>query len=266
MIYDDFHVHSSYTKKEKPRMKMIDEKGLQGSIDMHVHVFPDYIPRYGDALSLAQDAASVGMRGLVIKSHLIHTIGSAFIANQLVPETTVFGSVTLNHPAGGLNPRTVIANAKAGAKLIWLPTIDSAYGNRKAKEDHWIKNYNGGGNFNREIEYMTITDEKGELKQEVRDIVDVCKEYKICLCSGHVSPQETLVLGEYVYETGFTQFEVTHPNIWEEGGFTPEIMKKLVAMGATMGVAYGCTMPHNGAVHPSVLVDTVNWWAPRIAS
>jgi len=237
-------------------MRNIDTQGLVGAIDMHVHCMPDYVPRYGDAISLAEDAAAAGMRGIVIKSHLIPTIGSAQLANQVVEGTTIFGSVALNQPAGGLNPRTVIANAKAGAKVVWLPTIDAAFGYYKALQGHWIKNYNGGGNFNREIEYMTVTDENGQLKSEVRDIVDICKEYKIVLASGHVSPEEALEVAKYAHEIGYTQYEVTHPNIWEE--YNHENLKVLTDLGATLSIAYGCTLPQNGGVHPSYLVDMVH--------
>ena len=236
-------------------MKGIDTQGLVGAIDMHVHCVPDYVPRYADAIDLATEAAEAGMRGIVIKSHLIPTIGSAQLANQVVEGTTIWGSVALNNPAGGLNPRTVIANAKAGAREFWLPTIDAAFGYKKAMEGHWIKNYNGGGNFNREIEYMTVTDEKGELKPEVMDIVDICKEYGVCLASGHISPEETLAVAKYAHEVGYTQFDVTHPNIWPE--YTFDIMKELADLGGTLSIAYGCTLPHNGGVHPQYLVDIV---------
>lgn len=238
-------------------MKGIETQGLVGAIDMHVHCMPDYVPRYGDAIALAQEAAEAGMRGLVIKSHLIPTIGSAQLANEIVPETTIFGSVALNAPAGGLNPRTVIANIKAGAKVFWLPTIDAAFGYKKALEGHWIKNYNGGGNFNREIEYMTVTDGTGELKDEVRDIVDICKENNVCLASGHISPEEALQVAKYAHEIGYTQYEVTHPNIWSE--FTFEKLRELTELGATLSIAYGCTLPHNGGVHPSYLVDMIKY-------
>lgn len=236
-------------------MKQIDEKGLHGAIDMHVHCMPDYVPRYGGALDLAREAAAAGMRGIVIKSHLIPTIGPASLANELVEGTTIFGSVALNAPAGGLNPRTVIANAKAGAKMFWLPTIDAAFGAKKASEGHWIKNYNNGGLFGREIEYMTLLDQSGNLKPEVREIVDICKEYKVCLASGHVSPEETLEVARYANKVGYTQLEATHVNIWTEYNF--DNMKELSRLGATLSIAYGCTLPHNGGVHPSYLVDIV---------
>lgn len=238
-------------------MKGIEKDALVGAIDMHVHCLPDYTPRYADALSLAQDAAAAGMRGVVIKSHLIPTIGAAQIVNEIVEGCTLFGSVTLNNPAGGLDPRTVIANAKAGAKVVWLPTIDAAFGYNKAMDGHWIKIYNGGGNFNRKIEYMTVTDEKGELKNEVREIVDACKEYDVVLASGHISPDEAYEVAKYAHEIGFTRYIVTHPNIWEE--YTHEVVKKFTDLGAVLALAYGCTLPHNGSVHPSYLVDMVKY-------
>lgn len=43
-------------------MTFIDDTILKGAIDLHVHVGPDYSPRYSDAIRLAREAAAAGMR------------------------------------------------------------------------------------------------------------------------------------------------------------------------------------------------------------
>ena len=80
---------------------------LKGAIDIHIHVGPDYIPRYGDSVKLAAEASNHGMRAIVIKQHLASTVASAHLANNAVGGTMVLGGTSLNEPTGGFNPRTV---------------------------------------------------------------------------------------------------------------------------------------------------------------
>ena len=70
-------------------MRLYDETVLQGAIDIHVHVGPDYMPRYADSFTLAEEAGEVGMRAVVIKNHLSSTVEAAHAANLKVPEVQV---------------------------------------------------------------------------------------------------------------------------------------------------------------------------------
>ena len=169
---------------------------LENAIDIHVHVGPDYIPRYGDSVKLAAEASSHGMRAIVIKQHLASTVASAHLANEAVEGVTVFGGISLNEPTGAFNPRTVLATVKSGGKMIWLPTVDAEFAIKKAQSGHWIRHYVDGSAFGHERHGLNILTSTGKLKDEVREILSICKAYDVILGSGHIGPDECLALAE----------------------------------------------------------------------
>ncbi|MCS7233317.1 MAG: DUF6282 family protein [Synergistetes bacterium] len=234
----------------------VDDGILEGMIDLHIHVGPDYVPRYGDSLRLAKEADSRGMKAIVVKKHLASTVGDAHVANQLGLKVKVFGGIALNGPTGGLNVRTVIATLKSGGKVIWLPTTDAEYGIRKAERGHWIKAYVNTSSFGKKIEPISILDDRGKLKEEVHEILRACKEYDAILASGHVSPQECLALAKESKAIGYSKLEITHPNAWTED-FTLDVLRELVSLGATLTLSYGVCSSYNGKQDPSEIVKII---------
>jgi len=218
---------------------------LKDCIDLHIHVGPDYIPRYGDSIKLGTDASYVGMKAIVIKQHLASTVSSAYLATKVVQNTLVFGGIALNEPTGGLNSRSVIATAKSGGKMIWLPTVDAEYAIKKAKKGHWIKHYVNSSAFGCERKGINILNKEGELKSEAKDILKICKEYDIILGSGHISPEESIALAKESASIGYKKLEITHPNAWLED-FTIRVMKELTDLGATLTLSYGACSTHTG--------------------
>ena len=101
---------------------------MKGVIDMHVHTNPDLRLRAYDDLELTDAAVKVGARAIVIKTHQGTTMDRAYLCNRYNKivhgdkDFTMFGSITLNHPVGGLNPVAVEVALKLGAKVVWLPT------------------------------------------------------------------------------------------------------------------------------------------------
>lgn len=237
-------------------MRLFDDGVLEGAIDIHVHVGPDYMPRYADSITLAQEAADCGMKAVVTKCHLTSTVSAAHAANQFIPETRIIGSVSLNGTVGGLSPRTVVATIKSGGKVIWLPTVDAKYSFEKAKQGHWIKHYVNSSSFGYPTEQLTTIDDNGRLKPEVHEIIRICKEYDAVLCSGHISPQECLAIAAEAKKIGFKYFEITHPNAWIED-FTMDILKELVNNGAVISLSYGACSPHNGRQDPAEIVAVI---------
>ena len=75
-------------------------------VDAHVHVGPQFGSRDHDALSLAQELASANMKA-VMKNHFISTTGLASLARNIAGQTSVFGSVVLNHGVGGVNVQAI---------------------------------------------------------------------------------------------------------------------------------------------------------------
>ena len=86
---------------------------MKGVIDMHVHTNPDLRLRAYDDLELTDAAVKVGARAIVIKTHQGTTMDRAYLCNRYNKivhgdkDFTMFGSITLNHPVGGLNPVAV---------------------------------------------------------------------------------------------------------------------------------------------------------------
>lgn len=238
-------------------MKLYDDTILNGAIDIHIHVGPDYMPRYADAITLAEEARDAGMRAIVVKCHLTSTVGAAAAACQAVPEVKTIGSISLNNTVGGLSPRSVKAAVLSGAKVVWLPTTDAQYAMDKAHQGHWIGHYVNGSNFGYDCVRLSVLDQNGQLLEEVKEIVRICKEYDVLLCSGHIGPDECLALTAYAKEIGFDKVEITHANAWVED-FTIPVLQQLVANGAMISCSFGAMAPHNGREDPQEVVDIIH--------
>ena len=91
---------------------------MKGVIDMHVHTNPDLRLRAYDDLELTDAAVKVGARAIVIKTHQGTTMDRAYLCNRYNKivhgdnDFTMFGSITLNHPVGGLNPAAVVRDSR----------------------------------------------------------------------------------------------------------------------------------------------------------
>jgi hypothetical protein len=218
---------------------------LTGSIDLHIHVGPDYMPRYGDSVRLATEARNQGMKAIVIKQHLASTVASAHLANQIIEGIRVFGGISLNEPSGGFNLRNVLAAVKSGAKMIWLPTVDAEYAIKKAESGHWIKHYVHGSSFGYQREGLNVLTSNKKLKDEVKEIVKICKESDVILGSGHLGPEECVVLAHESKKMGYGKLEITHPNAWLED-FDSGVLKELTKLGAWFTLSFGVCSTQTG--------------------
>jgi len=237
-------------------MELVDRDILRGAADIHIHVGPDYSPRYADAVQLAKEASEAQMRAIVIKKHLSSTVAEAYLAGQCYPSVKVYGGIALNAPTGGLSLRSVLACLKMGGKAVWLPTTDAGYAMEKAAQGHWIKEYVNGSSLGETVEPLWILEEDGTLKTSVVKIMAACMEYDAILCSGHVGPKECLALAREAQRIGYRKLEITHANDWGND-FTMDICKELASLGATLSIAYGCCSPHNGRQDPHEIVRMI---------
>jgi len=192
---------------------------LKDSIDMHAHYGPDaFARRKIDALQGAQLAHAAGMRAIVLKNHQYCTAPLASTVNQVVPGLSVFGSISLNTQAGGLNPDIVETAVRSGAKVIWMPTQSSNY-------DFMRNTLRTGG--------ISILDETGELKPEVEAILDIAKQHEIAVATGHLPVNEAFKLVESARKKGLTKIIATHPLRHETDiYFTLEQQCRIADMGA----------------------------------
>jgi hypothetical protein len=230
--------------------KIIDyDKLVSGSIDMHLHPGPDSFKCRVDALEAAQQAKQAGMKAIVIKNHFYPTAPIAMMVNQLVPDFKVIGSVCLDYEMGGLNVHAVQYSARAGAKVVWMPTFSSANSISKMK----------GLGLPLEGEGYSILDSKGELVPEIHPILAVIKQHNMVLASGHISPAETFALEKESRKLGIDKFVVTHPLDHEffSQAFSKEDLVLLAKNGAFIECTFLAFQASEFRHDPAEMVDVI---------
>lgn len=216
---------------------------IEGSIDLHVHFGPDPDrERRCDAVELAQSAQEMGMRGLVLKSHHYNTTPVAYTVGNVVPGLEVMGGLCLNVALGGLNALAVEATAKMGGKVIWMPTMTAAA---------FLKHQGQTGG-------VSVCDDKERLRPEMYTILETIKQYDLVLATGHISPEECLILVEEARHLGLNRILVTHAShlhCWY--GMTVDQMKQLAKMGALIEHCVHVMNPLGLRMEPRVLMEMV---------
>jgi len=188
---------------------VIQEKGLEpirpstarsalaGAIDIHVHTEPDSRPRSVDGIEAAQQAKAHGMRALVLKNHYEYTSGLAYIVGKQVPGIEVFGGVDLNLTVGGMNPAAVeymAATTGGRGKLVWMSTFDA---------ENQVK-------FSKENRPFVSVAKNGQLLQATKDVIAAIAKHNLVLATGHVSPEEGLMLVREAKRQGVQRIVITH--------------------------------------------------------
>ncbi|GAA4551327.1 DUF6282 family protein [Pseudonocardia xishanensis] len=186
---------------------------LVGAVDLHTHPGPSPFPRRMSILDAAVDAATVGFRALVAKSHH-HSMQTDILA--LGPAglddigVKVFGGVALNRTVGGLNPYAVELALRMGGKVVWFPTISSTAHIEYHKHDHGT-GFPVSGIPLRDNEPISILAEDGTLLPEAQDILAVIAAESAVLNCGHLPAAEIDVLIPAALAAGVERIVVSHP-------------------------------------------------------
>ena len=170
---------------------------LTGAIDIHVHTEPDSRPRSVDALEAVRQAKAAGMRALVIKNHYEFTSGLAYLVGKQVPGIEVFGGVDLNLTVGGMNPAAVeymAATTGNRGKLVWMSTFDA---------ENQVR-------FSKENRPSVRVSNQGQLLQVTKDVIAAIARHSLVLATGHVSPEEGLMLVRDANQQGVRHIVITH--------------------------------------------------------
>jgi hypothetical protein len=170
---------------------------LEGSIDVHVHSFPDVRPRSIDAIEVAKLALARKQRAIVLKNHYDSTAGIAYLVRKIVPGIDVFGGVALNLTVGGINAAAVenMAAISGGwGRIVWMPTFDAENQVRTSKENR---------------PFVPVT-RNGELLPEVKDVIAVIAKRDLVLATGHSAPRESLLILREAKRQGVQRLIVTH--------------------------------------------------------
>ena len=173
------------------------QRPLDGVIDIHVHSAPDNVERSIDSIDVATLARDRGMRALVLKSHYEPTATMAFIVRKVVPGIEVFGGIDLNLSVGGMNAAAVehMTQVSGGyGRMVWMSTFDAENQVRYSKENR----------------PFVATSRNGELLAEVKQVIGVIAKHNLVLATGHVSPDEGLMLVREGKRQGVQRMVVTH--------------------------------------------------------
>lgn len=201
---------------------------LNGAIDLHAHFGPDSYPRQWDAFEVVALAQARGLRAIVLKNHFAETAGLAYLARKYGAQgIEVFGAVTLDTPVGGVNPQAVryMVDVTGGwGRIVWLPTHDS---------EHEVT-------FNKEQRPSARVMRDGELLPEVLEVLDLIAEHELTLATGHLTPDETLLVLAEARERGITRSIVTHPLLDPQFTYmTVPQLRAAVDLGAVIEITAG---------------------------
>ena len=209
-------------------------QSLQGVVDAHAHVDPETIPRSVDAMTLARLAQQEGMRAVVFKNHFFPTTGIAFLVHRVVPGIEVFGGIALNRAVGGMNPSAVEQMVQLPGRfgrIVWMPTMDSEFGVRRSSTPN--------------RPFVPIA-KNGELLPETKQVLAMIAREDIALATGHISPEESLMLIREARGMGINRIIVTHPT--QGIDMSIEQQKEAAQVGAFLEYCYVGTLPFSGAI------------------
>jgi hypothetical protein len=157
-------------------------------IDIHYHAMPDLYVRKYNVFDVGKKYSQL-KGAVVLKSHLGSTSVQASLAQ--IQGLPVFPSIVLNRFSGGIDYRNVLQalseyNPIFPSKMIvHFPTITGRKHKSRLSREFSNKNISQIA-----LEPETISDNNGNVRKEVIDILKMSKDYPIIVSSGHASKQE----------------------------------------------------------------------------
>ena len=139
-----------------------------------------------------------GLRGIVIKNHVVTTADRAALTMQQVPGIEVWGGIVLNKSVGGVNPAAVewMHRMSGGrGKVVWLPTFDSD------KHVKTLVDKNKSG---------LVVVENGKVTPETEEVLKIIARENLILATGHISAEEVLAVVKRAKELGVNNILITH--------------------------------------------------------
>ena len=169
-------------------------------------------------MTLARRFAELGLAGFALKSHYTSTAERAQVVSRLVPEVEVVGTLTLNRAVGGLNALAVEIAAREGARIVWMPTVDSpaeTAGRTEPKDGdkvpQWARLQHELRSLGLSADPVRVTAPDGQLLPEARDVVRAIARHGLVLATGHLARDDTFAIVDAALEEGVADIVVTHP-------------------------------------------------------
>jgi Family of unknown function (DUF6282) len=224
---------------------------VRGGIDTHVHIAPDVVERRIGDVALARRFEEVGLDGFILKSHYLSTAERASVVRGVVPEIAVLGAIVLNRAVGGMNPLAVEIAAREGARVVWMPTVDSRVEQQHladaemsgAKLPVWARVQVELRERGIESEPVPALADGGQLLPDTRAVLELIAEHGIVLATGHLGRDEVFTVVEAARAEGVRQIVVTHPD-YPAQDFSVDEQVALADAGALIERCF--TTPHTG--------------------
>jgi hypothetical protein len=182
---------------------------LVGAVDLHCHSGPSVMPRRLDHIDAAEEASEAGMSAILFKDHYYSVTPIVALMKDRFRNLDIelLSGVPLNNTSGGLNPYAVDHGLKLGAKFVWMPTFSAAnhirHGHRHTVLPTKMTLL--------EPTALTVVDDRGRLKDEVKPILDQIAEFDAVLSAGHLHISEIWPLFEEAEKRGVRRRIVQHP-------------------------------------------------------
>ncbi len=237
---------------EHPTPSAAAREIVAGAYDTHVHIAPDVMERRIDDLDLARRFAEVGLAGFVIKSHYVTTAERAAVVRKAVPGVDVLGSITLNGSMGGMNPAAVEIAGRLGARVVWMPTVDSRNQRGSTAADLPGSTPAMWGALQADLHAQGIVPDvvevvapDGAVLEQVRKVLRVIARHDLVLATGHLSGAEILAVVRAARDEGCRRIVVTHPEFTSQR-LDVSVQRELAASGALLERCF--TTPYTGKV------------------
>ena len=194
--------------------EQIIEDLLVGAVDLHCHSGPSVMPRSIDHIEASKQASAAGLKAILFKDHYYSaTPVTKLLENHYQDLKLEFLSgLALNNSVGGFNRYAVDHAIKLGADLIWMPTFSSQNHIDQHKSD---KDFDQKFPTTKEKMLaptpLKALDDKGNLLDEVKFILDLIGEHDLVLSSGHLNISEIWTLFEEAKARGVKRLLVNHP-------------------------------------------------------
>jgi uncharacterized protein DUF6282 len=189
---------------------------VKGLYDMHIHPGPDPFARVADAIQIVQLARQAGMGGIVFKVYEFMTAQLATMLQHHYPGIDVIGSLCLEGASGGINPRAVEMAVRAGAKVLWLPALDSEWNHIMAEryraEQRTTVTHLDGLRNRADTRRSLAPVRDGKVTPEALEVLKLAGDADMLVQSGHLNENHRDLVIEAAAKQGVRKFVFTHAN------------------------------------------------------
>ncbi|GAA0479406.1 hypothetical protein Aca07nite_86730 [Actinoplanes capillaceus] len=240
---------------------------VAGAYDTHVHVAPDVMDRRIDDLDLARRCREVGLAGFILKSHYVTTAERAAVVRKAVPGVDVLGAITLNGSMGGMNPAAVEIAGRLGARIVWMPTVDSRNQRTSTAGDLPGAKPAMWGALQADLhaqgivpDIVEVLSPDGRVLEPVRRVLRVIARHDMVLATGHLAAAEIIAVVLAAREEGVRRIVVTHPEFTSQRLPVADQIR-LASLGVLLERCF--TTPHTGKVSWDDLIAAIRAVGPE---